>query len=530
MKFLPKLIIENQKFLRLRGFAHKYRFLLIVAALLLLFENGLLAFDNFQTKTPILGMKLDNQNVSFVNVARLKGLVDQKFESLADLKFSYDNQIFEVKKQDVGAKVDSNLLAAKVLSMGRQGNIISKIIFQNAALLGLKSQELAGDVSESQVALLALDLSNKFNREATPPTPDFKNDPNKVIGAADGQKLNSSAFTMIVEKNIFNPPANPIPLPVEKTFTANHADEEAEGIAKVSQSLITKPISITSGGLTFTLTAEDLRQMLTVSERPDPKNPKKITLALRLDDVKLNQKLGDFATKVEALTHAEFDDHDARVAIYSQFYSGKRKNIQIPTGRNLAYQGVLGEKDTGGEKFVYLTFDDGPNTIYHPLILETLKAKNVQATFFLVGNNTQKSQDVAQKTKADGHVIGNHSLTHSFLPNLSQKAILTELSSTDDILNQVNGTPITLFRPPYGGVNAYVKKSADSLGLKLNLWDVDPKDWSEPPEEELVRRVVTAAHSGADILLHSNHLVTAKALPKIIDTLRSQGYSFKTLD
>ncbi len=510
--------------------SRRLRIILYVIATFILFENLLLAWDNLQTKMPVLGIKLEDKNVSFASASKIKEITNQKFANLPSLKFTHDGQIIEIKKADVAASINPTFMVTKILSLGRTGNILQKIIYQNEAFLGLKSQKLAGNISESRIAVIALDLQSKIAKEATPPTPDFKNDPQKIIPAQDGLRLNTAKFIILISENFFNPPPAAIALPVEKSFTAAHTNKEVKNLASQGLQAIKLPVSISSGGLTFTLTSNDLKSLLSIVERPDPANPQKIGLSLRLNDVDLNRKLGEFATKVENITHAEFDDHDARVAIYSQFYSGKRQNIQIPTGRNLAYRSVLGEKDTIGEKLVYLTFDDGPNAIYHPLILDVLKAENVKATFFLVGNNTQKNQDLAQRTKAEGHVIGNHSLTHSFLPKLSQKAILSELTSTDDILNQINGKPITLFRPPYGGVNAYVQKSSDSLGLKLTLWDVDPKDWSEPTEDELVRRVVTASHNGADILLHSNHLITAKALPKIIQTLRSQGYSFKTLD
>ncbi len=507
----------------------RLRIFLISAAAILFLENLLLAYNNLQAKTPILGLKIDSQIISLHTAPGVKNIVDKRFASLTPLKFLYNGQIIQVGAKDVGLNPNSDLLAAKILTLGRTGNIWQRVVYQNLALLGFKSQKFTADISERQLALFALELQTKIARDAQPPMPDFKNDPAKIIPAQDGKRLNTTKFLMLLRENFFNPPKNPVPLPVEKTFTAAHSDEEVRALSTQARELVKSPISISSSGQIFTLTTEDLKTLLTVVERPDPANPQNVVLNLRLSDTKLNQKLGEFATRVEAITHAEFDDHDARVAIYSQFYSGKRKILEIPTGRGLAYQKVLGE-NTGGEKFVYLTFDDGPNGIYHPLILDVLRAENVKATFFLVGNLTQKTPDVAQRTKAEGHVLGNHSLTHSFLPNLSQDAILKELQLTDNILNVVNGKPIAIFRPPYGGINAYVQRNSQQLGLKLILWDVDPKDWSEPSVDELIRRVITATHPGANILLHSNHLVTARALPKIIGTLKSQGYSFKTLE
>lgn len=188
------------------------------------------------------------------------------------------------------------------------------------------------------------------------------------------------------------------------------------------------------------------------------------------------------------------------------------------------------EPNKSSEKFVYLTFDDGPNNIYHPLILDILKHYNVKATFFLVGRNSQKFEAITKRTVDEGHVIGNHSLTHAFLPKLSPEGINNEVKTTKEILDPFYGAAgISLFRPPYGGVNKIVRAEAKDLNLKLFLWDVDPRDWSEPSTDELVDRVVSKTHDGADILLHSNHLSTVKALPKIIEKLKDLGYTFKQL-
>src|SRR5258708_14428212 len=112
------------------------------------------------------------------------------------------------------------------------------------------------------------------------------------------------------------------------------------------------------------------------------------------------------------------------------------------------------------------------------MILDILKGYNVKATFFLVGQNSQRDLEVAKRTMEEGHAIGNHSLTHTFLPKLKGKDILKELKTTEDILKPLKAESV-LFRPPYGGVNLDVKRQPEVLGLKLTLWDVDHRDCSE---------------------------------------------------
>lgn len=504
---------------------------LLLIAVIMLLENLLLVVNNLQNRTVIAGLRLNNQNLTGLDRKQIEGVVKQEVQkNNRPLQFSYNSKIFEIKAPEIGAKVDTKQFTNQLLEESRKGNFLQKIFVQNQALLSLKREKLSGNISQTLLNLKLITIQNEVNANPQPLSPDFAHDILKTLPSQDGIKVDTNKLTLLIADNIFNPPSSPIQLPVVKTFATSHKEDELIPIREQAKQAIKNPISITSGGLTFTLTADDLKNLLTVLERPNPKNAKQIILTLRLDDRKLNQQLGEFAQKVEKVTGAEFDDHDARVAIYAQFYSGKRQLLAIPTGRRLVSQTVLGEK-IGGPKTIYLTFDDGPNSIYHPMILDILKSYNIPATFFLVGQNVQRDLEIAKRTAAEGHKIGNHSLTHSFLPNLSPHSIEKELKTTADILKTVNSNQdIILFRPPYGGVNLIVSKYAQNLKLRLTLWDIDPRDWSEPPTDELVRRVISSAHDGADILLHSNHLSTVKALPKIIETLTAQGYSFKTLE
>lgn len=507
---------------------HGIKFLLILLlALFFLFENLLLAYNKFQSNRPILGLKLQNKNLGIINQNQLEKFISTKANAPQKaLIIRTPQATVSITQKDIGAKINSQKLTSDILAKGREGSLISNMILQNKAILGFVNVPFTGNINKTLLAVKVLSTADDLNKKALPQMPDFQNDMNATIPATDGQHVDAKKLTSTIVANIFDPPNNPIDIPTTITKT-NHTDSELQPIRTQAAALVKAPLSETSGGLTFTLEPADLKSLLTVVERPDTHSPNKQALQLRLDDIKLNQKLSDFATKVEAKTHAEFNYEDARVLIFSQFYSGRRYLAQVPTGQSIR---VLGAEAIPGQKIAYLTFDDGPNSIYHPLILDILKAYNINATFFLIGSNVQKYPDITQRTIAEGHEIGNHSLTHPFLPNLSLPAIKTELQSTDDILLPfLKNQQLTLFRPPYGGVNSNVYQDAQDLKLKLTLWDVDPKDWSEPQTDVLIQRVVSATHEGADILMHSNHLATVKALPKIIETLQLEGYSFKTL-
>jgi len=521
------------KHLALKHFIRLHKWVVVLVILLVLAENAVLVLNNLQNKTPALGLKFEGKSMTGLGREQIEGLVKQKAQDVGGkpLKFNFQNQTFEIKPKEVGVGIDPRQFTNQLLSQGRVGNPLEKLISQNQALLGLKDISISGAISQTLLNLKMIQIQNEVNKDPLPKRPDFAHDINKTLTAEEGVKVDTNKLTILIANNIFNPPDNALPVPVIKTFAGEHTDQEVDTIRKQAEQLITSPISISSGGLTFTLTVTDIKSLLTVLERPDGKDPKKIILSLRLDDIKLNQKLGDFAVNVENKTHAEFNDHDTRVAIYSQFYSGKRKLVEVPVGSTLlqASKAVLAAQS--GEKFVYLTFDDGPNSIYHPMILDILKTYNVPATFFLVGQNTQRDIETAKRTVAEGHKIGNHSLTHTFLPQLTNASVVKEIQTTEDILKQIHGNQdIKLFRPPYGGINLSVENATDKLGLKTFLWDVDPRDWSEPSTDELVNRVVSNTVNGSDILLHSNHLATVKALPKIIEQLKARGFTFKTLE
>lgn len=507
------------------------RRIFVALAIAFLLENTVLAFNNLQNRYPVAGMRLNNKFVTPWTRPHIEAFIQKEIaRHNGPILLSSGNRIFEINPTQIGYKVDTSILANEVFGVGRVGNAFQKFLDQNAALLGLKNQTIKGTFSPSLLTLKILDLQDAVNIDATPISLDFAGNL-QTVTAKEGKKIQLDKLTNIIVNNIDNPPQKPIPIPTYTDFPNAHNEGELDPIRKSIPDYISKPISVISAGLVFTLTPDNLRSMVTIVERPDPKNAKKTILQLRLNDKKLNQKLGEFAVRVENNTHAEFDDHDARVAIYAQFFSKNRRLIRIPTGKNLVNRQVLGAQDDKGPKVAYLTFDDGPNSIYHPLILDILKQYNVPATFFLVGQNAGRDKDIAQRTTNEGHKVGNHSLTHSFLPNLSQTTIIKELQTTKDILKPLyNNQEIKMFRPPYGGVNGFVTKASQDLGMTLFLWDVDPRDWSEPTPDELVRRVISATNNGSDILLHSNHLATVKALPKIIEELQQKGYTFKTLD
>jgi len=183
-------------------------------------------------------------------------------------------------------------------------------------------------------------------------------------------------------------------------------------------------------------------------------------------------------------------------------------------------------------KYVVLTFDDGPDPVYTPKILDVLAEYDAKATFFEVGQKVVQHPALTKRIHDAGHSVQNHTWTHADLRKLSATSFRQQITATDQAIRaQTGGTPACL-RPPYGGTNSAVTKQAKALGKDLVIWDVDSRDWTKPGTAAIVKRVLAGVHNGSVILMHDgggNRTQTVAALPAILKTLKAQGYGFRTI-
>lgn len=187
-------------------------------------------------------------------------------------------------------------------------------------------------------------------------------------------------------------------------------------------------------------------------------------------------------------------------------------------------------------RLVALTFDDGPDSVYTPRVLDALKRYGAKATFYLVGKRAAARPDLVARMIAEGHEIGNHSWDHAQLTKLSPARVHAELADTHKLLRRLSGKPVRTFRPPYGALNAVVMKEARALGYKTVLWNVDSLDWKATvTRDDVLENVLPRVKPGAIILQHSaggkgeDLTNTVEALPLMIKTLRGQGYRLVTI-
>ncbi|MFA1544401.1 polysaccharide deacetylase family protein [Actinomadura monticuli] len=184
--------------------------------------------------------------------------------------------------------------------------------------------------------------------------------------------------------------------------------------------------------------------------------------------------------------------------------------------------------DCSRVKCVALTFDDGPAESTGEL-LDVLAAKNVRATFFLVGENVVKHPELVRRELQAGHEIGDHSYTHADLGTASKTTVMSELTRTQDAIRRAAGFTPVLLRPPYGSVSKRLTKLARSMGLAQVLWTVDPLDWEHRDTGYVEKRVLKRVRPGYVVLMHDIHPTTVRAVPRIIDRLAAEGYAFVTV-
>jgi peptidoglycan/xylan/chitin deacetylase (PgdA/CDA1 family) len=181
---------------------------------------------------------------------------------------------------------------------------------------------------------------------------------------------------------------------------------------------------------------------------------------------------------------------------------------------------------------IALTFDDGPNPYYTPLILDILKKYNVKATFFCIGRQVAAYPTLVKQEYMAGHLIGNHSWSHPDMALLAPANINLQLVSTSNAIQEATGVRPIYFRPPYGIMSVPVLTQAYHLGLTTVIWNDEARDWQLPGMNVIVERILGLARNGAIVLLHDgggNRSQTVAALPYIIKGLRARGFQLVTI-
>lgn len=191
------------------------------------------------------------------------------------------------------------------------------------------------------------------------------------------------------------------------------------------------------------------------------------------------------------------------------------------------------------QRRIALTFDDGPNEPFTSQILDVLAKYNAKATFFVVGHNVERHPAICSRVARDGHVIGNHSYSHSrWFAFKRGKDITQELQLAQETIYRASGVKPNLFRPPYGLRTPWLSRAAEKLGLAVITWDNMTNDWDPTKRAEditkgILSRVkpggIIVVHDGRDLRQDYNRTSLLEALPQILTKLKEQGYQFATI-
>lgn len=195
------------------------------------------------------------------------------------------------------------------------------------------------------------------------------------------------------------------------------------------------------------------------------------------------------------------------------------------------YKGIA--MGNANDKYVYLTFDEGYEAGYTPRILQVLKDNNVKACFFLTAHFVNTQTDLVKQMIQEGHTIGNHTVNHKSMPDLTDEKVKSEVMDLHTVVYQKFGYEMKYIRPPKGEFSERTINITNSLGYTSAMWSLAYDDWDENKqdrEEYAKKKIIDNIHPGAVILLHGNSKDNTNVLDYVIKEIKNMGYEFKTLD
>ena len=525
-----------------------FLFLLLLTVTIVLCRNA------FYSNDAILGLKLDGHVIGSFSSDSLQHKVDTILDAREYTTIPVNVERTDIRGhitlRELGEHADRQNVYMEAFSAGRSGSIYEQIGVQQAAALGGWNIAVGHpNFDNNKAKNFMAALAQKANVPATDARFVLENQRVLIHPDSPGRAIDMNAG---IETILHTQPerGSLVTIPTLQTLPKVNT-ETLKLVLPLARDMSHKTVIIKAASKTLEINKQQLVDALIVTPPPTPQLGQKITLPkLSFSKTKLaplvNEVIkqasfdptptlmsGDQVVQqgVPGLAEKDKEPTDAVIAalMTKQLDPSLPQVIEIPMQAvdppviKNANSDLITRKGTGP---VYLTFDDGPG-YYTEQILDILKRYNVHATFYVVGRNVPGNASTMQRIHREGHTIGNHSYNHADLSRLTSAQILQELSSTQLAVQQASGITPTAFRPPYGAVNSTVRQVASSLGLSIDLWNVDPDDWLQPGTNEIVRRVLSHDRAGSVVLLHILHAQTVDALPAIIEGIRMQGYTLE---
>ncbi len=196
---------------------------------------------------------------------------------------------------------------------------------------------------------------------------------------------------------------------------------------------------------------------------------------------------------------------------------------------------------TGSDDAVYLTFDDGPDPVVTPKLIDELAELDAKVTFFLSGVNVEKHPQLVKRIAEAGHTIGSHSYLHKPLTFATVRRVRDDLSKADELIvssmgldSRLHGNDkqeklyCKLFRPPHGRIGWGMMRAVRQLGMTVVLWSYSPPDYRQLSAEQIANRVIQHVKPGDIVLLHERE-TTLKAIAPMILGLKDKGFVLRGL-
>jgi peptidoglycan/xylan/chitin deacetylase (PgdA/CDA1 family) len=207
-----------------------------------------------------------------------------------------------------------------------------------------------------------------------------------------------------------------------------------------------------------------------------------------------------------------------------------RNNVGNPSSDFSRNAGVTFSRVLVSGNYIAITFDDGPHPQNTPRLLDILAARNIKATFYVIGRSVDLHPGVLRRTVAEGHEIGNHSHTHRLLSKLGESEVRQEMQRCQDAVGRAAGVRMRTMRPPYGGLLQSQRELVHrEFGYPTILWSVDPLDWKRPGPSVITSRILSGTTAGGIVLAHDLHSQTVDAMPATLDGLLRRGFKFVTV-
>ena len=183
------------------------------------------------------------------------------------------------------------------------------------------------------------------------------------------------------------------------------------------------------------------------------------------------------------------------------------------------------------EKAVALTFDDGPDPIHTPRILEILEKNNIKATFFLIGSKIETYPELAKRSYDEGHIIGNHTFSHSpSYPLWGSNRIYEDIRKTNDIIYKITGKSPFFFRPPFGVTNPLIRRAVNNRFISIG-WNIRSYDTLKFLKRNYIsERIIRNIKNGDIVLIHDNRKGSDILLESVIEGIKKKGIEIMPLN